>query len=57
LADIDMNRCLVCPLTGCRLKLSEDRRWLVSKAARLRYPIIDGVPVLKVDKAQQMEEK
>ena len=54
MADIDMMRCLVCPLTGCRLKLSEDKKWLISKGARLKYPIREGVPILKVSKAKEI---
>lgn len=51
--DSDMLRCLVCPITGCRLKVSTDKRWLISEGAGLRFPLRDGVPVLKVEYAKR----
>jgi len=46
---------LVCPLTKTRLVLSADRRELISVAAHLAFPIRDGVPMLSLDEARDVE--
>lgn len=45
---------LVCPLTKAPLHLSRDKTELVSKAARLAFPIRDGIPVLLEEEARQL---
>lgn len=37
---------LVCPVTKAELTLSSDKSELISVAARLAYPIRDGIPVM-----------
>ena len=46
---------LVCPLTKTTLSYDTARQELISRAARLAYPIIDGMPVLVVAEARQLE--
>ena len=46
---------LVCPLTKTRLTLSADGRELVSIAARLAFPIRDGVALLSLDEAREVD--
>jgi uncharacterized protein YbaR (Trm112 family) len=46
---------LVCPLTKTRLILSEDRKELISVAARLAFPIVKGVPLLSLDEARSID--
>lgn len=46
---------LVCPLTKTRLVLSADRTELISVAAHLAFPIKDGVPMLSLDEARDVE--
>jgi uncharacterized protein YbaR (Trm112 family) len=46
---------LVCPLTKTRLVLSADRKELISVAAHLAFPIRDGVPMLSLDEARDVE--
>jgi uncharacterized protein YbaR (Trm112 family) len=46
---------LVCPLTKTRLMLSADRTELISVAARLAFPIVNGVPLLSLDEARTVE--
>ena len=46
---------LVCPLTKTRLVLSNDRRELISVAAHLAFPIREGVPMLSLDEARDVE--
>ena len=46
---------LVCPLTKTRLTLSSDRTELISVAARLAFPIVNGVPLLALDEARSVD--
>jgi uncharacterized protein YbaR (Trm112 family) len=46
---------LVCPLTKTRLTLSADRSELISVAARLAFPIVNGVPLLTLEEARSVE--
>ncbi|WP_082678406.1 Trm112 family protein [Sphingomonas sanguinis] len=43
---------LVCPVTRTPLRYDEERQELVSEAARLAYPIRDGVPVMLIEEAR-----
>ena len=47
---------LVCPLTKGRLVYEAERNELVSERARLAYPIRDGIPIMLVSEARQIEE-
>lgn len=47
---------LVCPLTKAPLEYDRDRQELVSRAARLAYPIRDGIPIMLADDARPLEE-
>jgi uncharacterized protein len=47
---------LVCPVTRLPLHYDRERQELVSKAAGLAYPVRDGVPVMLVDEARQIED-
>lgn len=53
--DVKTLEMLVCPLTKTRLTLSSDRAELISVAARLAFPIINGVPLLSLDEARSVE--
>lgn len=45
---------LVCPATGGDLHFDADRQELVSKEAGLAYQVVDGIPVLLLDKARSL---
>ena len=47
---------LVCPLTKTTLAYDALRQELISRAARLAFPIIDGMPILVVAEARQLED-
>ncbi len=47
---------LVCPVTKTRLDYDRDKQELVSRAARLAYPIRDGIPIMLADEARQLGE-
>jgi uncharacterized protein YbaR (Trm112 family) len=47
---------LVCPSTRTELVYDAARQELVSIAARLAYPIRDGVPVMTPDEARPLDD-
>lgn len=47
---------LVCPLTKGPLKYDEAAQELVSEKAKLAYPIRDGIPIMLVEEARQLDE-
>lgn len=47
---------LVCPLTKTTLEYDAARQELVSRAAKLAYPIRDGIPVMLADEARSLED-
>jgi hypothetical protein len=47
---------LVCPLTKQTLEYDRERQELISRAARLAYPIRDGVPIMLPDEARPLED-
>ena len=53
--DVKTLEMLVCPLTKTRLTLSSDKTELISIAARLAFPIVNGVPLLTLEEARSVE--
>ncbi len=47
---------LVCPLTKGPLSYDAARQELVSKQAKLAYPIRDGIPIMLPDEARPLED-
>jgi uncharacterized protein YbaR (Trm112 family) len=48
---------LVCPVTKGPLDYLRERQELVSRSARLAYPIRDGIPVLLESEARALSEQ
>ena len=48
---------LVCPVTKGPLAYDREKGELVSKGAKLAYPIRDGVPIMLVDEARELGEE
>ena len=46
---------LVCPVTKGPLTYDRQRQELVSSAARLAYPIRDGIPVMLESEARRLD--
>ena len=46
---------LVCPVTKGPLVYDKEKQELISKSARLAYPIRDGIPVMLEDEARRLE--
>jgi uncharacterized protein YbaR (Trm112 family) len=47
---------LVCPRTKTSLVYDEARQELVSRAARLAFPIRDGIPIMLEEEARQLDD-
>ena len=47
---------LVCPVTKTTLEYDRERQELISRAARLAFPIRDGIPSLLEEEARRLEE-
>ena len=47
---------LVCPLTRGELIYDAARQELISRAAKLAYPIRDGVPIMLPEEARKLDD-
>ncbi|HSR01989.1 MAG TPA: Trm112 family protein [Methylophilaceae bacterium] len=47
---------LVCPVTKGPLIYKKEQNELISKSARLAYPIRDGIPVMLEEEARKLNE-
>jgi uncharacterized protein YbaR (Trm112 family) len=47
---------LVCPLTKTTLEWRPESQELVSRSARLAYPVRDGVPIMLPDEARPLDD-
>ncbi len=47
---------LVCPITKGALIHDKEKQELISKSARLAYPIRDGIPIMLEDEARALTE-
>ena len=45
---------LVCPVTKGPLAWDRDKQELISRSARLAYPVRDGIPVMLEDEARRL---
>ena len=46
---------LVCPLTKATLEYDAARQELISRPAKLAYPIRDGIPIMLPEEARPLE--
>jgi uncharacterized protein len=48
---------LVCPLTKTTLEYDAQRQELISRAAKLAYPIRDGIPIMLPEEARAIDSE
>ena len=48
---------LVCPVTKGPLEYDRDHQELLSRSARLAYPVRDGIPILLENEARVMRDE
>jgi uncharacterized protein YbaR (Trm112 family) len=46
---------LVCPLTKGPLEYDAAKQELISRSAKLAYPIRDGIPIMLADEARKLD--
>jgi uncharacterized protein YbaR (Trm112 family) len=54
--DAKLLQILVCPVTKGPLVYNKANNELISKSARLAYPVRDGIPVLLEDEARKLQD-
>ena len=52
--DLKLLEILVCPVTKGPLIYDKERRELISKSARLAYPVRDDIPVMLEEEARRL---
>lgn len=52
--DLNLLEILVCPLTKGPLKYDQEKSELISEKANLAFPIEDGIPIMLIDKARNI---
>jgi len=46
---------LVCPVTKTPLEYDAEKQELISRAAKLAYPIRDGIPIMLAEEARRLD--
>ena len=54
--DRRMLEALICPLTQAPLVYDSERQELISRPAKLAFPIRDGIPIMLVDEARKLDD-
>lgn len=55
--DTKLLELLVCPVTKGPLEYDREKQELISRSARLAYPVRDGMPVLLEDEARTLTDE
>ena len=53
--DLKLLEILVCPLTKGPLEFDSANQELISRSARLAYPIRDGIPIMLPEEARKID--
>lgn len=53
--DRHMMEGLVCPITQATLSYDAEKQELVSKRAKLAFPIRGGIPIMLIDEARKLD--
>ena len=55
--DTKLLELLVCPVTKGPLDFDRERQELISRSARLAYPVRDGIPVMLENEARTLSDE
>ena len=55
--DTKLLELLVCPVTKGPLEYQRDKHELISRSARLAYPVRDGLPVMLENEARALSDE
>jgi uncharacterized protein YbaR (Trm112 family) len=55
--DTKLLELLVCPVTKGPLEYNREKQELISRSARLAYPVRDGLPVMLENEARMMTDE
>jgi uncharacterized protein YbaR (Trm112 family) len=55
--DTKLLELLVCPVTKGHLEYDREKHELISRSARLAYPVRDGIPVLLENEARPLTDE
>jgi uncharacterized protein YbaR (Trm112 family) len=55
--DTKLLELLVCPVTKGHLEYDREKQELISRSARLAYPVRDGIPVLLETEARPLTDE
>ena len=55
--DTKLLELLVCPVTKGPLEYNRDKQELISRSARLAYPVRDGMPVMLENEARKLTDE
>jgi uncharacterized protein YbaR (Trm112 family) len=55
--DTKLLELLVCPVTKGHLEYDREKQELISRSARLAYPVHDGIPVLLENEARPLTDE
>ena len=55
--DAKLLELLVCPVTKGPLTFDREQQELISRSARLAFPVRDGIPVLLEDEARPLSDE
>ena len=47
---------IACPVTKSRLTYDKDAQELISEKAKLAFPIRDGIPIMLIDEARELDQ-
>jgi uncharacterized protein YbaR (Trm112 family) len=54
--DTKLLELIVCPVTKGRLEYDREKQELISRSARLAYPVRDGIPILLESEARTLSD-
>lgn len=55
--DTKLIELLVCPVTKGHLEYNREKQELISRSARLAYPVRDGIPVMIESEARTLNDE